>query len=114
MGSIYLLSLKQNNVVSPLARDTTILDTKIADFIRNSSLMNNATDLEVRVGYRGMCMIRNGYAQTCSTSASRLSSILKVSLDTGKMKNNSTSPDLFNLIHIGQKFQEEIVFDGLM
>jgi hypothetical protein len=98
--NVYLLSLSyQNNS----AESTNDLQANPNISTQFTSIVGNAS-LEVRTGYMGMCLLMIGDSWVCSNSARTLANIVKV----------NKADDPLNLIWISSKFQESIIFDGLL
>ena len=75
-----------------------------------SPVMSNSTAaqaaLEVRVGYLGLCVRESSGLWMCARSATTLVNVLK------SPKSDDTDP--LNLIWVAKKFNDNVIFVGLM
>lgn len=85
------------------------MSTEIAHAVQNVTHSGDEATLEVRAGYMGLCVLLNHGDWICSTSATSLANILKLSSSS----TNGTR-DPLNLVYIANSFKEDIVFDGLL
>jgi hypothetical protein len=100
LSGIYILSLAYQ--IPPSDPQPLEPDPDIATTFRNVSA--NA-QLEVRIGFRGMCILQGMSGWLCSPSASDLVSTLKPI---------GPAADPLGLIRISSNFQGSVIFDGLM
>lgn len=113
LSNVYLLSLQYQATGSLAISDPTIVSTSIAHAIQNITQAGKESNLEVRVGYMGLCIMQSNGVQTCSSSATSLANMLKLSSTSATNSTHSTA-DPLNLIHVAADFKDKIVFDGLL
>ncbi|KAJ5152924.1 uncharacterized protein N7482_009402 [Penicillium canariense] len=109
LSNVFLLSLRYKDTSSLALSDPTIVNTGIAHAVQNVTQSGDEPILEVRAGYMGLCIMLNDGEWICSTSATSLTNIVKLSSSS----TNGTR-DPLNLIYIANSFKDDIVFDGLL
>ncbi|KAJ6021626.1 Ca2+ regulator and membrane fusion protein Fig1-domain-containing protein [Penicillium herquei] len=109
LKDIYLLSLQYKDTSSLALSDSTIVSTDIAHAVENITLSGDEPTLQVRAGYMGLCIMLTDGDWVCSTSASSLANIVKLSSNAA-----SGTRDPLNLIYIANSFKDDIVFNGLL
>ncbi|KAJ5736579.1 Ca2+ regulator and membrane fusion protein Fig1-domain-containing protein [Penicillium malachiteum] len=109
MRDVYLLSLQYKDISSLALSDSSIVSTDIAHAVQNITKSGDEPTLQVRAGYMGLCIMLTDGDWVCSTSASSLANIVKLSSNAA---NDTRDP--LNLVSIANNFKEDIVFDGLL
>lgn len=105
LSKVYLLSL---SYVEPITKPTT--DGNISSVF--TAFANNATALEIRANYIGLCGKSASIDWICSTNVHNLKTLL-VAADILNPNNNETF-DPLDLLGLAEKFKSQIVFDGLL
>jgi hypothetical protein len=92
------------------------VSSAIAHAIHNVSQTGNGTTLEVRAGYKGICVTQSNSGRICSSNIKALANLIKAEKSSVSNGNTSTEiiPDPLNLIMIANEFKDKIVFDGLL
>ncbi|KAF3387323.1 hypothetical protein F1880_001416 [Penicillium rolfsii] len=116
LSNVYLLSLQYKATSSPIATVPGQVSTAISQAVHNLSQSGNSTNLEVRVGYMGLCVTQRDTGRICSSSARVLANLIRAEKVFIKNENvtSEMTPDPLNLIMIANEFKEKIVFDGLI
>lgn len=95
--NVFLISLYYDRVTPTF--DPAQVDPGVATAIAN---IVGGTDLEVRVGYFGICVAPNGGAFICNNNATALAEVVNVDQDP------------LNLIWVASTFKDAVVFPYLM
>lgn len=116
MSGVYLMSLRYNAQNYSITNGAGQVNTLISHAVQNVTQTGNGTTLEVRAGYRGLCVGQNSEDRICSSSAKALANMIGARHSAIKFGNGSleTTPDPLNLIMVAEEFRQKIVFDGLM
>ncbi|KAJ6059214.1 uncharacterized protein N7446_008797, partial [Penicillium canescens] len=116
LSNIYLLSLRYTARESPISTGPGQVSSAIAHAIHNVSQTGNGTTLEVRAGYKGICVTQSNSGRICSNNVKVLANLIKAEKSSVSNGNTSTEtiPDPLNLIMIANEFKDKIVFDGLI
>lgn len=106
LSNVYLLSIQYRNAPAVHPADPVLVNPGIAESVYNVSrhAHGDVPVLEVRAGYRGLCLILSDGQRLCSGAAALASMV----------KSSNATRDPLNLIWIAKDFKETIVFDGLM
>lgn len=96
MTNIYVLGLSYiNSTQSNLSESRRNLSETL-------SAIKGSAQLEVRIGYFGMCIRQRGIVWLCSSDA------------TGLMQQIGSENDPLGLIYTGSKFKSDVLFSGLL
>ncbi|PYI02957.1 hypothetical protein BO78DRAFT_452704 [Aspergillus sclerotiicarbonarius CBS 121057] len=113
VGNIYLLSLEYTTTSPSIKMGSAQVSSLIVQAVHNVSHTGNGTALEVRAGYRGLCMTHGDSERVCSPSARVLASLLRAE-EVTTSSGETITPDPLNLVMIANDFREKIVFDGIL
>lgn len=107
LSNVYILSLSYTNS-STATQDPVQINANLP--ASTHVLAKNASDIEIRVGYFGFCLVDGHLGPTvCSGDLSVLAAIVQ---DTSSAEG--TAPDPLNLLWIAKQFYDGTIFSGLM